>query len=89
MANVSAWSVSSTPGERLLSSGTYSLFFSLMLAPLRSSSSVTCFRLGCGEATAQCCNTGTPRQSGRARYPSLRMGNILGCHVNPTVTLMG
>lgn len=33
---------------------THSLFFSLMLAPFRSSSSVTCFLLGCGEATAQC-----------------------------------
>lgn len=33
---------------------TYSLFFSLMLAPLRSNSSVTCFLLGWGEATAQC-----------------------------------
>lgn len=37
--------------------GTYSLFFSLTLAPLRSSSSVTCFLLGWGEATAQCWKT--------------------------------
>lgn len=36
---------------------TYSLFFSLTLAPFLSSSSATCFLLGCKEATAQCCNT--------------------------------
>lgn len=36
---------------------TYSLFFSLTLAPFLRSSSATCFRLGCKEATAQCCNT--------------------------------
>lgn len=34
---------------------THSLFFSWMLAPFRRSSSVTCLRLGWGDATAQCC----------------------------------
>lgn len=33
---------------------THSLFFSLTLAPFLSSSSVTCFLLGWGDATAQC-----------------------------------
>lgn len=36
---------------------TYSLFFSLTLAPFLSNSSATCFRLGCKEATAQCCKS--------------------------------
>jgi len=41
--------------EKVKISGTYSLFFSLTLAPFLSNSSVTCFRLGCTAATAQCC----------------------------------
>lgn len=38
---------------------THSLFFSLTLAPFLSSSSVTCFLLGWGDATAQCCKRRT------------------------------
>lgn len=47
-------------GKAMLSSFgsyTYSLFFSLTLAPFLSNSSATCFRLGCKEATAQCCKS--------------------------------
>lgn len=44
------------PGEleQLKGTVTHSLFFSLTLAPFRSSSSATCFLFGWGEATAQC-----------------------------------
>lgn len=37
------------------SPSTHSLFFSWMLAPFLSSISVTCLRLGWGDATTQCC----------------------------------
>ncbi len=55
LQEISEWKLFQITFVSYLNLNTHSLFFSWMLAPFRSSSSVTCLRLGWAEATAQCC----------------------------------